>query len=214
MSSSASVAATWSRRDRSRSTSSSRSSAWFCCSTRWRRRLPRTNGSPATITRLADVAFTPYLARLEHLNILGMIGERHRVADWYRRCKARPSFHDAIVKWENADYLGLMQRRGAETLATGSGDHAGVMSLPAAPGTDESETEHERTLHAPFSCQVPRLRIGDSRPCRARASGLRADLPDAEHHFPGRLRGRRHCRCRRAPGGTEVDGAPGAHGGG
>jgi len=64
---------------------------------------------------LADVAFTPYLARLEHLNILEMIGERHRVAHWYRRCKARPSFHDAIVKWENADYLGLMQRRGAET---------------------------------------------------------------------------------------------------
>ena len=64
---------------------------------------------------LADVAFTPYLARLEHLNILGMIGERHRVADWYRRCKARPSFQDAIVKWENADYLGLMQRRGTES---------------------------------------------------------------------------------------------------
>src|SRR5215208_8161885 len=64
---------------------------------------------------LADVAFTPYLARLEHLNILAMISERHRVADWYRRCKARPSFHDAIVKWENADYLGLMQSRGTES---------------------------------------------------------------------------------------------------
>jgi glutathione S-transferase len=63
---------------------------------------------------LADVAFTPYLTRLEHLNILGMVGERHRVADWYRRCQARPSFHDAIVKWENADYLALMKRRGAE----------------------------------------------------------------------------------------------------
>jgi glutathione S-transferase len=63
---------------------------------------------------LADVAFSPYLARLEHLGILGMVGERHRVADWYRRCKARPSFHDAIVKWENADYLALMKRRGAE----------------------------------------------------------------------------------------------------
>jgi glutathione S-transferase len=63
---------------------------------------------------LADVAFTPYLARLEHLNILDMIGERGRVADWYRRCKARPSFHQAIVKWENPDYLSLMQRRGSE----------------------------------------------------------------------------------------------------
>ena len=63
---------------------------------------------------LADVAFSPYLARLEHLGIFGMIGERHHIADWYRRCKARPSFHEGIVKWENADYLALMKRRGAE----------------------------------------------------------------------------------------------------
>jgi glutathione S-transferase len=63
---------------------------------------------------LADTAFTPYLARLEHLSILGMIGERDRVADWYRRCKARPSFYDSIVKWENADYLDLMRRQGAD----------------------------------------------------------------------------------------------------
>jgi glutathione S-transferase len=63
---------------------------------------------------LADVAFMPYLARLEHLDILGMVGERQRVADWYRRCRARPSFEEAIVKWENPDYLRLMQRRGAE----------------------------------------------------------------------------------------------------
>ena len=63
---------------------------------------------------LADVAFTPYLARLEHLNILDMVGERTRVADWYRRCKARPSFEAAIVKWENPDYLSLMRRRGRE----------------------------------------------------------------------------------------------------
>ena len=63
---------------------------------------------------LADVAFTPYLARLEHLSILGMVGERQRVADWYRRCKTRPSFNEAIVKWENADYLDLMRQRGTE----------------------------------------------------------------------------------------------------
>lgn len=63
---------------------------------------------------LADVAFTPYLARLEHLNILRMIGQRCRVADWYERCKARPSFELAIRKWENPDYLSLMRRRGTE----------------------------------------------------------------------------------------------------
>ena len=63
---------------------------------------------------LADVAFTPYLARLEHLNVVEMLGERRHVAEWFRRCKARPSFQEAIVKWENADYLKLMKARGGE----------------------------------------------------------------------------------------------------
>jgi len=63
---------------------------------------------------LADVAFTPYLARLEHLNILDMVGGRAHVAAWYRACKERPSFDAAIVQWENSDYLSLMQRRGRE----------------------------------------------------------------------------------------------------
>ena len=63
---------------------------------------------------LADVAFTPYLARLEHLNVAEMLGERRHVADWFSRCKARPSFQEAIVKWENADYLKLMKARGGE----------------------------------------------------------------------------------------------------
>ena len=63
---------------------------------------------------LADVAFAPYLARLEHLNVARLFDARAHVADWYRRCKARPSFHEAIVKWENPDYLKLMQARGSD----------------------------------------------------------------------------------------------------
>jgi glutathione S-transferase len=63
---------------------------------------------------LADVAFTPYLARLEHLNILGLVGARAAVADWYARCKARPSFAAGIGRWENPDYLALMRERGAQ----------------------------------------------------------------------------------------------------
>jgi len=43
-----------------------------------------------------------------------MTGRRDRLADWYRRCKARPSFYEGIVKWENPAYLDLMRRRGAE----------------------------------------------------------------------------------------------------
>lgn len=63
---------------------------------------------------IADASFAPYLARLEHLQILGLVGGSARVADWYRRCKARPSFQDAIVKWENPKYLELMTSRGAQ----------------------------------------------------------------------------------------------------
>jgi glutathione S-transferase len=61
---------------------------------------------------LADVAFTPYLTRLEHLNILRMVESYPRVADWYRRCQARPSFEQALRKWENPDYLKLMKEQG------------------------------------------------------------------------------------------------------
>jgi glutathione S-transferase len=63
---------------------------------------------------IADAAFTPYLARLEHLNILAMTDERPRVAHWYERIKQRPSFQDAIVRWENPKYMALMKDRGAE----------------------------------------------------------------------------------------------------
>ncbi len=63
---------------------------------------------------IADAAFTPAIARLEHLNILGMIDSRPKVVDWYKRIKARPSFQEGIGKWENPNYLRLMKSRGAE----------------------------------------------------------------------------------------------------
>ena len=63
---------------------------------------------------LADAAYTPYLVRLDHLNILGMIEARPHVAGWYRRLKARPSFAEAIGRWENEKYLTLMKSAGAE----------------------------------------------------------------------------------------------------
>jgi glutathione S-transferase len=63
---------------------------------------------------LADVAFTPYLLRLEHLDLLGMVDDRPRVADWYKRCQARPSFAEALRKWENPKYLSLMKQRGMQ----------------------------------------------------------------------------------------------------
>ena len=61
---------------------------------------------------IADAAFTPYIVRLEHLDVMGLLDPTPRTADWYRRIKARPSFQAAIVNWENASYLDLMKREG------------------------------------------------------------------------------------------------------
>jgi glutathione S-transferase len=63
---------------------------------------------------IADAAFTPYVVRLEHLDVLGLLDTTPHTADWYRRIKARPSFEDAIRRWENAGYLQLMGRQGRE----------------------------------------------------------------------------------------------------
>jgi glutathione S-transferase len=63
---------------------------------------------------IADAAFTPYIVRLEHLDVMGLLEPTPRTADWYRRIKARPSFDDGIVRWENAKYLELMKRQGRE----------------------------------------------------------------------------------------------------
>jgi glutathione S-transferase len=63
---------------------------------------------------IADAAFTPYVVRLEHLDVMGLLDPTPRTADWYRRIKARPSFQAAIVQWENDKYLELMKRQGRE----------------------------------------------------------------------------------------------------
>jgi glutathione S-transferase len=64
---------------------------------------------------IADAAFTPYLARLEHLAILRMADDRPHVRGWYDRIKQRRSFEDAVTRWENPDYLKLMTERGRES---------------------------------------------------------------------------------------------------
>lgn len=63
---------------------------------------------------LADAAYTPYLTRLDHLNLLGWISQRPKLSDWYDRIRARPSYEAAIIKWENQKYLSLMREKGAE----------------------------------------------------------------------------------------------------
>ncbi|MFM9969469.1 MAG: glutathione S-transferase family protein [Burkholderiales bacterium] len=64
---------------------------------------------------LADAAFTPYLTRLDHLNLLGWLDHRPRTADWYGRLRLRPSYPIAFTRWENASYIALMRDKGEAT---------------------------------------------------------------------------------------------------
>ena len=50
---------------------------------------------------MADVALAPYLNRLAVLSMHEMwVNERYpRVADWFRRMQARPSFKSAVLDW-------------------------------------------------------------------------------------------------------------------
>jgi glutathione S-transferase len=63
---------------------------------------------------IADAALTPYVVRLDHLDILGLLDKHSRVLDWYSRLKSRPSFQKAIVDWENSQYLTLMKQQGRD----------------------------------------------------------------------------------------------------
>lgn len=61
---------------------------------------------------LADIAYTPYLTRFDHLKLLGVLDKRPKLADWYERVRARPSYDEALRKWFNAKYLALMEEHG------------------------------------------------------------------------------------------------------
>jgi len=63
---------------------------------------------------LADLAYVPYLTRLDHLSALGFLNKRPKVAAWYERVRARPSYEEAIIKWDNDSYVALMRETGRE----------------------------------------------------------------------------------------------------
>jgi hypothetical protein len=97
---------------------------------------------------IADPAFTPYVVRLEHLDILHLLDGHPKVLDWHGRLKERHSFHDAISKWENPDHI-FEKQQGRENrneigkivieLAT---DH--VRTGDPNPGVMVMETTKER----------------------------------------------------------------------
>ena len=58
---------------------------------------------------LADVAYTPYIVRLEQLGFEAQITECAAVCAWRERVMARPSFEPAVAKWFNAGYLKIFE---------------------------------------------------------------------------------------------------------
>ncbi len=48
---------------------------------------------------LADIGMAPYVNRLDMLGMSEMWAERPRLADWFARLKARPSFRPAFYDW-------------------------------------------------------------------------------------------------------------------
>lgn len=62
---------------------------------------------------LADVAMTPYVVRLDHLNLAWMWDRRPGVARWYEAVQARPNFA-GLADYVEQSYLTIMNEHAAE----------------------------------------------------------------------------------------------------
>ncbi len=60
---------------------------------------------------LADLAYAPYLARLEHLGLDDMEKAHPRVGEWRARGAARAAYQDGVKRWFNPSTLALFERR-------------------------------------------------------------------------------------------------------
>lgn len=63
---------------------------------------------------LADAAYTPYVIRLDELNLWGLMDRRPHIAGWYERVKTRNSFAAGYTDWRNDAYVTLMREKGSE----------------------------------------------------------------------------------------------------
>ena len=66
---------------------------------------------------LADVAFAPYVTRLDHLQMAWMWDQRPKVADWFDRVRARRSYAQAYDKWLAKPVIDIMREKGKEATA-------------------------------------------------------------------------------------------------
>jgi glutathione S-transferase len=65
---------------------------------------------------LADIAFTPYITRFNHLNLLGLIDQRPNILSWYNRMRKRYSYKLAIEDRLEDNIINLMAEKGKDML--------------------------------------------------------------------------------------------------
>jgi len=65
---------------------------------------------------LADIAYMPYLIRLEHLGLGILITKRAHVAAWKERVFARPSFKTGVLQWFYPGILSLFESQRASAI--------------------------------------------------------------------------------------------------
>ena len=66
------------------------------------------------VTSLADISYVPYVARLHHLNLGGLLDDRPGLTDWYARLIERDSFKTAIEDWAPGKVIAPMAKHGGE----------------------------------------------------------------------------------------------------
>ena len=65
------------------------------------------------VLSLADIAYAPYVTRLDHLRMDGLWKERAKFSNWYERLKDTEGYQAGLTKWFNPAFVSLMQETGA-----------------------------------------------------------------------------------------------------
>ena len=95
---------------------------------------------------LADLAYTSYMTRLELLQYSEMWSTRPRVADWFGRLKARPSYTEVIDRYR-PDFVAVLKEQGARSwprlreILAAQRTGAGEAREPTVLGSREAEPD-------------------------------------------------------------------------
>lgn len=80
---------------------------------------------------LADAALLPYVLRVDHLNLAGLLAGRGALNDWYQRVQARPAYAAAISEYLPGAVVANFRRAG-EALAEEVAEEVGLIIPPRA----------------------------------------------------------------------------------